>query len=103
MFTQPRYHASFALSLRVAFSATSVSVGARFLDLKEELQWELSSQIGDAPVNSRSGNVKVKDNVLDAIVGVRGHVNKLSTVLCAVVYLHLLYLSNETRSLMNIL
>jgi hypothetical protein len=52
----------------------SVLGGVRFLDLEEELEWELSSQIGDTPVNSRSGNVKVKDNVLDAIVGVRGKV-----------------------------
>lgn len=52
----------------------SVLGGVRFLDLEEELEWELSSQIGDTPVNSRSGNVKVKDNVMDAIVGVRGEV-----------------------------
>jgi hypothetical protein len=48
--------------------------GVRFLDLEEELDWKLSTQIGDAPVNSRSGNVKVEDNVLDAIIGVRGQV-----------------------------
>ena len=48
--------------------------GVRFLDLEEELDWKLSTQIGDAPVNSRSGNVKIEDNVLDAIVGVRGQV-----------------------------
>jgi hypothetical protein len=52
----------------------SVLAGVRFLDLEEELDWKLSTQIGDAPVNSRSGNVKVEDNVLDAIVGVRGKV-----------------------------
>jgi opacity protein-like surface antigen len=52
----------------------SVLAGVRFLDLEEELEWERSSQIGDDPVNARSGNVKVKDNVLDAIVGVRGEV-----------------------------
>lgn len=51
-----------------------VLAGVRFLDLEEELEWELSSQIGDIPVNSRAGNVKVKDNVLDVIVGVRGKV-----------------------------
>jgi hypothetical protein len=48
--------------------------GVRFLDLEEELEWELSSQVGDNPVNPRSGNVKVKDNVVDGIVGVRGQV-----------------------------
>lgn len=48
--------------------------GVRFLDLEEELEWELSSQIGNRPDNSHSGNVKVKDNVLDAIIGVRGKV-----------------------------
>ena len=46
--------------------------GVRFLDLEEELEWDLSSQVGDNPVNARSGNVKVKDNVMDGIVGVRG-------------------------------
>lgn len=57
-----------------AWYSMSVLAGVRFLDLEEELEWELSSQIGDVPVNARSGNVKVEDNVLDAIVGVRGKV-----------------------------
>jgi hypothetical protein len=55
-----------------SWTTMSVVGGFRYLDLEEELEWELASQMSDTPVNSVSGNIKIKDDYLDAIVGVRG-------------------------------
>lgn len=48
--------------------------GVRYLDLEEELDWEVSAQTGNRPENSLSGNIKIKDQVVDAIIGVHGEV-----------------------------
>ena len=50
-----------------------VLAGARLLDLKQNLRWEFSADLGpDQP--SRSGNSEIKENNWDAIVGVKGRI-----------------------------
>jgi hypothetical protein len=46
--------------------------GARYLDVKADLSWQASGNIGPLPPAARSGNASGKVRNWDAIVGVRG-------------------------------
>ena len=48
--------------------------GARLLELKEHLNWQLSGNIGSIPLPGRQGSLEAKLDNWDAIVGVRGRV-----------------------------
>ena len=47
-------------------------LGARLLDIKEDLSWQTSGNIGPIPLPGRSGSVSDKASNWDAIVGVKG-------------------------------
>lgn len=49
-------------------------LGARLLDIKEELDWTLNGNIGQIPAPGRAGTKSVKDNYVDAVVGLKGRV-----------------------------
>lgn len=50
-----------------------VLAGARLLDLKEHLGFQLSGDIGPLPLPGRSGDGDLSKSVWDGIVGVKGH------------------------------
>jgi len=60
---------------RVA-SEPSISVdvlgGARLLDLRQNLTWDISGSLGALPPSSRTGAAEANQNLWDAIVGVKG-------------------------------
>ena len=49
-----------------------VLAGARWFELREKLGYSLSGSIGPIDPAARSGNIEVRQSVLDAIVGVKG-------------------------------
>ena len=53
-------------------SPVDVFAGARMLDIKEKLGWQLSGNVGSVPLPGRSGNLETKAQNWDAIVGVKG-------------------------------
>jgi hypothetical protein len=46
--------------------------GARYFDLKQKLGWAISGSLGPIAAPGRTGSVEVRENVWDAIVGVKG-------------------------------
>jgi len=54
--------------------ALDVIAGARYLYLKERLEWNFTGSIGTLPEAARSGNVEITNSIVDAIVGVKGQV-----------------------------
>lgn len=48
--------------------------GARFAELKEQIDWTLNGNIGQIPAPGRAGSKSVKDSNWDAIIGVKGRV-----------------------------
>lgn len=46
--------------------------GVRYLQLDETLKWDFAGNIGQIPLQSRSGNTSAEQDYWDAIVGVRG-------------------------------
>ena len=64
-------------SYRVFDDATSpvdVFAGARLLDLKQKLDWQLSGNIGPIPLPGRAGSQEVSVSNWDALIGVKGRV-----------------------------
>jgi hypothetical protein len=55
-------------------SALNVVAGARYLYLKERLEWNFMGSLGSLPEAARSGNVEISNRIVDAIVGVKGQV-----------------------------
>ena len=55
-------------------SPVDVFAGARMLDVKQTLGWQLSGNVGSIPLPGRSGNREAKLQNWDAIVGVKGRV-----------------------------
>lgn len=49
-----------------------VLAGARLLDVKETIGWELSGNIGPLPLPGRTGSSALSKSVWDAIIGVKG-------------------------------
>jgi hypothetical protein len=47
-------------------------VGARMLDIKQTLGWQVSGNVGSIPLPGRAGNLEAKLTNWDAIVGVKG-------------------------------
>jgi len=47
-------------------------VGARYLDLKQKLNWSFSGNVNDIPLPGREGSAKVAGDSWDAIIGMRG-------------------------------
>ena len=54
-------------------SSLDVLAGARLLDVKSNLGYELSGNIGPIPLPGRQGSADVSKSVWDAILGVKGH------------------------------
>jgi opacity protein-like surface antigen len=46
--------------------------GVRYLDLEEEIKWSFSGNVGQIPLQSRSGKSSADEDYWDAVVGVRG-------------------------------
>jgi len=46
--------------------------GARYFDVKQKLDWNISGDIGPLPAGGRSGSSEVSVSVWDAIVGLKG-------------------------------
>ena len=46
--------------------------GARMLDLKQKLGWNISGSLGPIDPAARTGSAEVKDKVWDALIGVKG-------------------------------
>jgi len=46
--------------------------GARMLNIKESLRWDISGQLGALPAAARSGEASHRETVWDAIVGAKG-------------------------------
>lgn len=46
--------------------------GARMLDLKQTLSWNISGSLGPIDPAARTGSAEVKDKVWDALIGVKG-------------------------------
>jgi hypothetical protein len=55
-------------------SVLDVVAGARYLSVKERLEWNFTGSLGSLPEAARSGNVEISDSIVDAIVGVKGQV-----------------------------
>lgn len=55
-------------------SPVDVFAGARMLDIKQKLDWQLSGNVGSVPLPGRAGNLEAKAQNWDAIVGVKGRV-----------------------------
>ena len=53
--------------------------GVRYLQLDEKLKWDFSGNIGQIPLQSRSGSASTEQDYWDAIVGVRGRAEIGST------------------------
>ena len=49
-----------------------VMLGARLIDLEEDLSWQTSGNVGPIPLPGRGGSVSDKANNWDAIIGVKG-------------------------------
>jgi hypothetical protein len=49
-----------------------VLAGARLLDIKETLYWQLTGNIGSIPLPGRAGSGEVRGSNWDAIIGVKG-------------------------------
>jgi hypothetical protein len=49
-----------------------VLAGARLLDIKQTLGWEITGDLGPLPPTSRTGNREESENLWDGIVGVKG-------------------------------
>ena len=48
-------------------------IGARMVDMDQELDWTLNGSIGELPLPGRSGSAAVAETLWDAIVGLKGH------------------------------
>lgn len=46
----------------------------RYIDIKQELDWEISASLGEQELPGRGGSAEVEADNWDAIVGVRGRV-----------------------------
>jgi hypothetical protein len=55
-------------------STLDVVAGLRYLYIKERLEWNFTGSIGSLPEAARTGNAELADNIVDAIVGVKGRV-----------------------------
>ena len=55
-------------------SVLDVVAGARYLSVKERLEWNFTGSLGSLPEATRSGNVEISNSIVDAIVGVKGQV-----------------------------
>jgi hypothetical protein len=55
-------------------SVLDVVAGARYLSVKERLEWNFTGSLGSLPAAVRSGNVEISDSIVDAIIGVKGQV-----------------------------
>jgi len=55
-------------------STLDVVAGARYLSINERLKWNFTGSLGSLPEAARSGNVGISNSIVDAIVGVKGHV-----------------------------
>ena len=55
-------------------SILDVVVGARYLSVKQRLEWHFTGSVGSLPEAARSGNVEISDSIVDAIIGVKGQV-----------------------------
>ena len=55
-----------------ARSPVDILAGARMLDIKQKLGWQLSGNVGSVPLPGRAGNLEAKARNWDAIVGVKG-------------------------------
>ena len=55
-------------------SVLDVVAGARYLYIKERLEWNFTGSIGSLPEAARSGNAEISNNLVAAIVGVKGTV-----------------------------
>lgn len=53
-------------------ASMQILAGARLLDIKQTLNWQLSGNIGSIPLPGRQGNVESKISNWDAIIGARG-------------------------------
>jgi len=53
-------------------SKLDLVAGARMLDIKEQVDWQLTGELGSLPPESRSGSHSASISDLDAIVGVKG-------------------------------
>jgi hypothetical protein len=51
-----------------------ILAGARLLDVKQDLNWQLSGNVGPIPLPGRQGSLNAKIDNWDAIVGLRGRV-----------------------------
>jgi hypothetical protein len=49
-----------------------VLAGARLLDIKQTLGWDITGDLGPLPPGSRTGNREESENLWDGIVGVKG-------------------------------
>jgi hypothetical protein len=50
-------------------------VGARMFDMKQDLGWTFTGDIGSLPPRARSGSARVEETLWDGIVGVKGRIN----------------------------
>jgi hypothetical protein len=50
----------------------NVVAGARYLDVEQEVDWDVTGNVGPIPVPDRSGEAKASLTNWDAIIGVRG-------------------------------
>ncbi len=55
-----------------SFLTLDVLAGARLFDLSQELRWNISGTVGEAPGAGRSGKLEAGGNFWDGIVGVKG-------------------------------
>lgn len=51
-----------------------VLAGARYADVEQRIEWEISGNLGGSELPGRSGWAEVGEEILDGIVGVRGRV-----------------------------
>lgn len=54
--------------------AIDLLAGARMFDMKQELRWSFSGDIGTLPPAARSGSAEIEEKLWDGIVGVKGRV-----------------------------
>jgi hypothetical protein len=53
-------------------STLDVVAGLRYLSIRERLQWNFTGSIGSLPEAARSGDQQIGNDIVDAIVGVKG-------------------------------
>jgi hypothetical protein len=54
--------------------ALDVVAGVRYLSVKERLDWNFTGSIGSLPETVRSGSAEISNDLVDAIVGLKGQV-----------------------------